>query len=573
MLVGKQIGPFAIEKELGSGAMGTVYRARHLEAGLHVAIKVMAPGLTSETAQKRFQREAAILKDLKHPNIVRLLASGRFNKCPFYAMEYIQGESLDHVLLRRGRLTWEEVVTLGEQLCAGLQHAHEKGIIHRDLKPSNLMVLADGTVKLTDFGIAKDLDGTQYTNTNSTVGTASYMSPEQCRGVKDLTSKSDLYSLGVMFYELLTGRKPFMAESIMDMFKLHNEGTFERPSRVVLEIPVWLDTLVCQLLEKEPEKRPMNAATVAQALSRVKEKVEAQQSAGMEAATKRRADRTGHEIKLDETDKEAARTLLNKKKKKRTDPFYTRGWFQGLALSAVLGGMAFVVYLVFIKPPSPESLLREMETLLKSPDIADHVRARREPVKTFLALYPNHKEADKVRRRSDDVHRDDVETQWLNRRRQGYDSDDEGEKLFRQATDEENAGKLADAAKSWQELAAYKNKGDEERSWGLVAESHLKELQAVEDLYRKLQERAQAEKAPKKGDPDPPPSQQGAEESKEEQLALKAVRSEVANKMPEALALWEELRGAKGEASQSQAQRRWQLLALKRVRDLKVAAK
>src|SRR5262245_22658188 len=156
MLVGQQIGPFAIEKELGSGAMGTVYRARHMKKGVRVAIKIMMPGLgSSANAQARFKRESDILKQLEHPNIVRFLGSGLINKSPFYAMEYIEGESLDHLLIRRGRMTWEEVVTLGKQLCAGLQHAHQAGIIHRDLKPSNLMILSDGTVKLTDFGIAK----------------------------------------------------------------------------------------------------------------------------------------------------------------------------------------------------------------------------------------------------------------------------------------------------------------------------------------------------------------------------------------------------------------------------------
>src|SRR5262249_4407041 len=179
MLVGQQIGPFAVEKEIGAGAMGAVYLARYTKTGQRVAIKVIAPGLgTSRTAQARFEREANILKQLKHPNIVRLYAHGRFHGTPFYAMEYIEGESLDHVMQRRGRVTWEEVVTLGGQLCAALQHAHEQGIIHRDLKPSNLMVLPDGTIKLTDFGIAKDLDVTEITAANCTVGTASYMSPE-----------------------------------------------------------------------------------------------------------------------------------------------------------------------------------------------------------------------------------------------------------------------------------------------------------------------------------------------------------------------------------------------------------
>src|SRR5262245_20152291 len=173
MLVGQKIGPFTVDKELGAGAMGAVYRASHTETGERVAIKVVAPGLgSSEKAMARFRREAAILKQLRHPNIVHLVATGKFGGTPFYAMEYVDGESLDRVMTRRGRLSWEEVVDIGRQLCDALKHAHEKGIVHRDLKPSNVMVLPDGTVKLTDFGIAKDPDQTALTSANCTVGTA-----------------------------------------------------------------------------------------------------------------------------------------------------------------------------------------------------------------------------------------------------------------------------------------------------------------------------------------------------------------------------------------------------------------
>src|SRR5207248_1928243 len=135
---------------------------------------------------------------------------------------------------------------------------------------------------------------------NCTVGTAAYMSPEQCRGERDLTSRSDLYSLGVMFYELVTGQKPFKADSPMDMFMLHVQGTFERPSRLVLDIPVWLDNLICQLLEKKPEQRPRDAAMVAETLSRIKEKVEAQRSAGEDISKAR-----GGRPLLDDQDKAA----------------------------------------------------------------------------------------------------------------------------------------------------------------------------------------------------------------------------------------------------------------------------
>src|SRR3954468_6379941 len=155
MLIGQQIGPFEIEMELGSGAMGTVYRAkfhRSEEKVIPVALKVVALGLLgNEGAMARFEREANILKQLRHPHIVRLIAHGKINKSnPYIAMEYIDGEALDRVLSRRGKLGWEEVVSYGKQLAEALQYAHNKGIIHRDLKPSNLMITKAGVLKLTD---------------------------------------------------------------------------------------------------------------------------------------------------------------------------------------------------------------------------------------------------------------------------------------------------------------------------------------------------------------------------------------------------------------------------------------
>src|SRR5262245_24248020 len=155
MLVGKQVGPFEIKKEIGAGAMGTVYLARYSN-GAKVALKIIATGLEGDSITLgRFEREITILKQLGHPNIVRYYGNGKINGKPFYAMEFIEGETLEKVMQRRGRFSWEEVVTLGQQICAALQYAHKQGIVHRDLKPANIMVTDDGTAKLTDFGIAK----------------------------------------------------------------------------------------------------------------------------------------------------------------------------------------------------------------------------------------------------------------------------------------------------------------------------------------------------------------------------------------------------------------------------------
>ncbi len=352
MKTGQQIGPFEIEKELGSGAMGTVFRARYAKEGQPpqiVAIKVVSAGLGgNQRALERFEREVSILKQLQHPNIVRILAAGRVHKSPFYAMEYVEGETLDTVLQRRDRCTWEEVVEIGKQLCAALEHAHDKGIVHRDLKPTNLMVTREGVLKLTDFGIAKDLDRTGLTSAHCTVGTAAYMSPEQCRGDTNLTHKSDLYSTGVMLYELLTGRKPFHADNVVQMFKMHAEGKFERPSRLALEIPIWLDTLVCQLLEKKPEHRPLDAATVARALGEVQQKVETLKSAGVEVA--RQVAKAGAA-----EDRETAKTLLKpfRKKPKKGKRANLELWLKAgggvAALAAVIAALV-----LGLRPPPAE---------------------------------------------------------------------------------------------------------------------------------------------------------------------------------------------------------------------------
>jgi serine/threonine protein kinase len=370
MLIGQSIGPFKVEKELGSGAMGTVYRATFSKDDgkvRRVAIKVIAPGLgDNERIQARFEREADILKQLKHPNIVRLLATGKTQGRPFYAMEYIEGHALDHHLATKGRIHWEKLIELGKQICASLQHAHDHGIIHRDLKPSNLMVDRNGTLKLTDFGIAKDSDMSGLTSANSTVGTAAYMSPEQCRGERDLTPKSDLYALGIVFYELLTGRKPFTAENAMDMFIQHVSGTFERPARIVMDIPPWLDTLVCQLMEKKPEHRPADARTVSQALDEVKQRVESHKSLGAELAGKVSSKGEGREKQLAE-EIVAGKRIKKRKEKARLEMRKTL--ISAAFISALLIGVVFAIIFA-MRGPSAETMMASAQKLVEKHDAA-----------------------------------------------------------------------------------------------------------------------------------------------------------------------------------------------------------
>jgi serine/threonine-protein kinase len=495
MKEGQPFGPFIIEKPLGSGAMGTVYRARYTKTGARVALKLVAPGLTDNPGSlARFEREAAILKQLNHPNIVRFYGAGKGpDRTPFYAMEYVDGESLDRSMQRRNRLTWEELVALGQQLCSALQHAHEAGIIHRDLKPSNLMVLRDGTVKLTDFGIAKDLDETALTAANCTVGTASYMSPEQCRGERNLTHKSDLYSLGVLFYELLTGRKPFRAETPMEMFMQHLNGTFERPSRLVLDTPVWLDTLICQLLEKKPEHRPRDAEMVAQALGQVAEKVAAQQSAGVDAARARAGDRKRGAAPADETDKEAARTLRQaaggKKGKKRRKPTSRKVWIQAAIFAVLFLFGAAAIYYALTRKPSADSLYQRAEQLMKDPakwEEANDPNAG--PLVQYFRYYGT-REDQQARQMRDwaeqiNVHdREELLGRLLQSHKgQGLVKPQAGaQKVALDATLAEEDGDLARAQKLWEDLAK-----DNDRAWGRIGESRLKDIKAAGELSARI---------------------------------------------------------------------------------------
>jgi serine/threonine-protein kinase len=456
-----------------------------------VALKIMMPGLASSPqAQARFEREATILKQFNHPNIVKLFGIGKHAGSRYYAMEFIQGEGLDKMMARRGRMTWEEVVELGQQLCAALQHSHMQGIIHRDLKPSNILVLPDGTLKLTDFGIAKDMDRTQLTETNCTVGTAAYMSPEQCKGERNLTHKSDLYSLGVLLYELVTGKKPFTAENAMEMFLQHVQGTFVRPSRLVLDIPVWLDNLICQLLEKQPDQRPFDADTVGNALGRIQEKVEAQQSAGVDAVRARRIDRPKGQRTAEETEIDVARTLMGKKPRKKWKkvPFVEKTWVKAAGLSTLLVGVILIAWLA-LRPPSPEKLYGEARKLMESTNPADWDAAVAGPIAKYLEHYGNQAGDQTTQMREWKMkvavyHNEELIQTSIERKYAKRFFDEQGEaqpKAFAAGWKEEQ-GDLTAAREIWARMVKDFGAGSAYADWGRVAEDHLNRLKEIEDF-------------------------------------------------------------------------------------------
>ena len=198
--VHRMLGPFLIEKKLGVGGMGIVYKATYTKNGADVALKVLPLSLTvNKLLVDRFTREMAILKKLKHPRIVQFFGGGSQNGQHFYAMEFVDAGTLADLLREKGRLPWQQAIEFAVQICEALEYAHDQGIVHRDLKPANLFLGQDGKLRLGDFGIARDSDATALTASGSTVGTHAYMAPEQITGKQPISNKTDLYALGSDF--------------------------------------------------------------------------------------------------------------------------------------------------------------------------------------------------------------------------------------------------------------------------------------------------------------------------------------------------------------------------------------
>lgn len=271
------VGPYFIEKMLGSGGMGTVYLGRHKETDQFVAVKVLPASMAREAGfVARFDREIEAMRQLKNAHIVELYESGEDDGSYYYSMEYVDGETLADRLIREKRVPWQETIKIALQICTALKSAHNAGIIHRDLKPSNLLIDQEGVVKLADFGVAQVFATGKLTATGGILGTAEYMSPEQAQG-RRATKHSDIYSLGAVMYVMLTGRPPFTGKTPLDIIQKHRFSQFDSVKRLNPEVPFWLDEIVCKCLSKKVEERYPDAYVLSLRLEEVPKKVDLQQ--------------------------------------------------------------------------------------------------------------------------------------------------------------------------------------------------------------------------------------------------------------------------------------------------------
>ena len=259
--VGKRLdGRYEIEGIVGVGGMAVVYKAHDNQENRTVAVKILKEEFVSnQEFIRRFKNESKAIAMLSHPNIVKVHDVSFGDLIQYIVMEYIEGITLKEYIERQGSLRLKDAVHFTIQILRALQHAHDKGIVHRDIKPQNIMVLPDGTIKVTDFGIARFARNSQRTITDKAIGSVHYISPEQARGEKT-DEKSDIYSVGVMLYEMITGQMPFQAESAVSVAIMQLQREPKSPSEINGSIPEGLEQITMHAMQKTPERRYQSSA-------------------------------------------------------------------------------------------------------------------------------------------------------------------------------------------------------------------------------------------------------------------------------------------------------------------------
>ena len=246
---------YQIVKAIGEGGMANVYLAYDMILDRKVAVKVLRGDLSNdEKFLRRFQREALSASSLSHPNIVEVYDVGEDNGQYYIVMEYIEGRHLKQLIKKRGQLTISEVIDIMLQISEGMAHAHDSYIIHRDIKPQNIMILENGVVKITDFGIAMALNSTQLTQTNSVMGSVHYLPPEQANG-KGSTIKSDIYSMGILMYELLTAKLPYRGDNAVEIALKHLKEPLPSIREELPNLPQSIENIILKSTAKNPDNR------------------------------------------------------------------------------------------------------------------------------------------------------------------------------------------------------------------------------------------------------------------------------------------------------------------------------
>ncbi|MBD3225959.1 MAG: protein kinase [Caldithrix sp.] len=391
--IGKLIDNYRILDNIGRGGMGLVFRAHNVRLDKIVALKMIAPGLAlNESFLKRFQTEARTLARLENRNIVQIHDLREENDQWFIVMEYVEGITLTDKIRKEGPLHWKEAIVIFKQMMNAIGHAHSAGIIHRDIKPANVLINPEGVIKVTDFGLAKDHQGTTHTQTMASGGTLMYMSPEQVRGLNFTDLRSDIYALGITLYEMVVGRIPIDADqSDFDLREEIIRRRFPDPREANPQIPEELDEIICRAIQKKPEHRYQSVTDLQNAISKFEqnqsalpEKKESKYREIIENEHPVQDDTPPSPIDVPKEDSPSAQTELNEKSKSWTVPII----FSVLIVSII----AILYQLMPGNRNNPEDILPKNANIFldtNPPDAAIHLNGRligHSPIEAYAIL-------------------------------------------------------------------------------------------------------------------------------------------------------------------------------------------
>ena len=470
-MTGARIGTWLLGPEVGRGPVGTVYRAAAAD-GRPAAVKLLThPATRTPDFLARFPAEMLALQRLNHPNVARFYDSGAAGGVAYYASELVDGPDLGTRLRSRPKmagqpgLTWnDDLVRVAVQMARGLKHGHHRSILHRDLKPANVLFAADGTVKLTDFGVAKVVNLPPLGLDPDPWGTAGFLAPEHFTG-KPLTRRSDLYALGGVLWALLAGRPPFAAASAAEFLHKHCYSLPDRPANVAPKLPPELDDLICSLLSKDPGRRPASAAAVLDQLTQARGKLERK---GVAVAwPPEPGDGTGLEAALAAD----GGTLSGPATDPPPRPLMARPWVVGPLFLLVVAALG---YGVFRPRPTADELYAAAVPLLASENPADWDRAEDEYLDPLSRRFPD-RYADEVKAaRARTADRKELTRAVAQGGRVKYAS--EAERGYQIGLRLAQAGDVGGARRTWELVAGGFAGSPADARWVALANAGLAEL-------------------------------------------------------------------------------------------------
>ncbi|MCG8450581.1 MAG: serine/threonine protein kinase [Pirellulales bacterium] len=466
-----RIGPFALEEPLDGSAESNVLRGLHVERKLTMAVKLLPRSVAhSAMGRSSFVDDVKRFQKLVHPGIARIFGGAVEQGQPYLVLEMVAGESLREQLDRRGKLPWEVAVDIADGICVALDHAHQAGFVHQRLTPTRVLLPQSGGVKLVGFdGVWADRD--EVLGLRAPMEVAHYLAPEEFRGKQSASlPQCDLFSLGVLLFECLSGESPWQADTPSELVKARRESEAPRVSTKVLDCPVWLDALVSRLLAVKRSDRLASADEAHRAIVTAKSKADT----GVGAAQHAWSGKKGV-LDVGQDSGELRRLRRQRTAQKARDPFYEQAWFLASCLAAVLGLGAWSMW-----PLSEEALFTKAKPLMDSESTADWKRAREQYLGPLLQRFPDSQYAEEIQAFEDRYAMHRAEERIKNLDRFGRKPKTEAERCFAEAWEYEQFG---DRYTAWQKYEALINlfgekENPDDRAFVNLAHRHIQQIKS-----------------------------------------------------------------------------------------------